>query len=117
MFWIFSAPVGITLWFWWVEDQMFVVALILGLLLWFLGSVALLIPIAAAILALVSAFFVGAGLTPLQRHAEVQHSIAARAAQAAAATPMPSAPQTQRGNWVWSLLLGLWIGSAWGGDE
>lgn len=119
IFWIFSAPVGIMLWLWLVDDQMFIVALILAVLLWFLGSVALLIPIAAALLALASAFFIGAGLTPPQRHVAVQHAIAARAAQAqaTAATSMSSAPQPRRGNWVWPLLLGLWIGSAWGGDE
>lgn len=115
--WMLAAPVAVTLWFWLVEDQMFLVALILGVLLWLIGSVILVIPLAAGLLALASALAVGAGLTPPQRQAVVQHAAAQRAAwaQAAAATP-PSAPP-RRGSWVWPLLIGLWIGSAWGADE
>lgn len=118
-FWLLTAPAWITLWFWVIEDQMFLVALILGVLLWLLGSVILVIPIAAGLLALVSSFLAGAGLTPLQRQAVVQHAAAERALrrQAAAAVAAPTAPPHRRGSWVWPLLLGLWIGSAWGQDD
>ena len=118
-FWLFTAPAWITLWFWVVEDEMFLVALILGVLLWLLGSVILIIPIAAGLLALASSFLAGAGLTPPQRQAVVQHAAAERALrrQAAAALAAPTAPPPRRGSWVWPLLLGLWIGSAWGQDD
>ncbi len=121
-FWTYSAPLWITLWLWLIEDQRFIVALMLAVLLWFLGTVALLIPLAAAILALTSALFVGAGLTPLQRQVAVQHDIVERAARAQAAThpataPTPTRPAPQRVHWIWPLLLGLWIGHAWGKDD
>ncbi|TSE20589.1 hypothetical protein Talka_00939 [Tepidimonas alkaliphilus] len=119
MFWFFTAPAWITLWFWVAEDQMFLVALILGVLLWLLGSVILIIPIAAGLLALASSFLAGAGLTPLQRQAVVQHAAAERARQrqTAVAVAAPTTSPPQRGSWVWPLLLGLWIGSAWGADD
>ncbi|MFN3612056.1 hypothetical protein [Tepidimonas sp.] len=118
-FWMLTAPVGITLWFWLVDDQELLVALILGVLLWLLGSVVLVIPLATAVLALASALVVGAGLTPLQRQAAVQQAQAERAvrAQAAPADAPAATSAPQRVHWVWPLLLGLWIGSAWGGDE
>lgn len=120
LFWMFTAPVAITLWFWLVEDQMFLVALILGVLLWLLGSVILVIPVAAALLALASSLIVGAGLTPLQRQAVVQHAVAERALRAqawAASVELPTTSASRRGSWIWPLLLGLWIGSAWGKDD
>lgn len=118
MLWMFSAPLWIMLWLWLIEDQMFIVALILALILWLLGSFVLIIPIAAALLALVSAFLVGANLTPLQRQLAVHHFAEIRAAGAQnTATGTHKAPAgRQPPRWVWPLLLGLWIGHAWGDD-
>lgn len=117
-FWIFSAPVWIMLWLWLVDGEMFVVALILAVLLWLIGSFALIIPLAAAILALVSALLVGAGLTPLQRYAEVHHLAEIRVAEAQIKTECTQTASAgkQPMHWVWPLLLGLWIGHAWGDD-
>ncbi|TSE27812.1 hypothetical protein [Tepidimonas aquatica] len=115
--WMISAPLWILLWLWLIADQTFLVALFLTLILSFVGNLLLVIPLAAAVLALATTLLVGAGMTPLARQAAVARWQAQRAMPVHTAQAHTPPPPSQPIHWVWPLLLGLWIGQAWGKDE
>lgn len=78
--------------------------------------------LAAAILGFFSAWLVGLGMSPQQR----EQARLRRAASLAARKPPPRHASVRRippikrqpaSNWLLPLLVGLWIGSAWGDDE
>lgn len=114
-FWFYSSPFCLWLWFWLVEDTSFWVALIAALLVAFAFTLLLVIPLAAVLLALISTLLFAAGMTPQQRRGAAATLRAIRAAAPQAEGPAPQ-PAAQKSDWIWPLLIGLWIGHAWGDD-
>lgn len=129
-FWFFALPVGVTVWLWLVDGAPFWMAALVSLIFWLLLSLVGLVPLAAALVALLSSLLVGAGMTPRSRWAYVyrrwaesaQRQAEQAAAQAAAATDpqvmltTPPPRPVRWSDWLVPLAIGLWIGNAWGND-
>lgn len=114
-FWCYSSLLWIGLWLWLVENMSFVAALIVAFILTFIFTLLLVIPLSAALLALFSTLLFAAGMTPQQRLEAAASLRLAQAAQNEARAPAPQ-PAAQKPHWIWPLLIGLWIGNAWGDD-
>lgn len=130
-FWFFFMPVAATSWFWLVEGEPFWLAALVSLIFWLLLSLVGLVPLAAALVALLSSLLVGAGMTPSSRWAYVhrrwqeaaQRQAEQAAAQAAAVTDpqvtvtlLPPRP-VRWPDWLLPLAIGLWISHVWGNDR
>ncbi len=115
-FWFYSSPIWLWLWFWLVEDTGFWASLVVAFVVAWVFSLLLVIPLAAALLALASTLLFAAGMTPQQRR---DAAATLREIQAAAPQPEGPAPQpaAQKSDWIWPLLIGLWIGEALGDDQ
>lgn len=115
-FWLYSSPLWIGLWLWLIEDMPFWAAAIVAVVMWFIFSVVLVIPLLAALLALVSTLLFAASMTPQQRIEAVAtlRRVKAAASETVVGAPVPVARQS---SWIWPLLIGLWIGHAWGDDR
>lgn len=114
-FWVYSSPLWIGLWLWLIEDMPFWAAAIVAIVVSLIFSVLLVIPLLAALLALVSTLLFAAGMTPQQRIKAAATLRLVHAAEAERVAPTPT-PAAQKSNWIWPLLIGLWIGQAWGDD-
>lgn len=114
-FWFYSSPFWLWLWFWLVEDTGFWVSLIVAFVVALVFSLLLVIPLAAALLALISTLLFAASMTPQQR---LEAAATLRLAHAAKAEALATAPQpaARKADWFWPLLIGLLIGNAWGDD-
>lgn len=115
-FWGYTSPLWIGLWLWLIEDMSFWAAAIVAIVVSLIFSVLLVIPLLAALLALVSTLLFAAGMTPQQRIKAAATLRLVHAAEAERVAPAPT-PAAQKCNWLWPLLIGLWIGSSWGKDD
>lgn len=114
--WLYSSPLWIGLWLWLGEGMDWLAALIASLILTFLFSISLVIPLLTALLALLSTLLFAAGMTPQKRLQAAATLRLARSAEVAAAAPAPQ-PAAPKSHWLWPLLIGPWIGHAWGDDD
>jgi hypothetical protein len=82
-------------WVWlvWVEGMGWFAAGVVMVVLWVLGYLLLVLPIALGLLAGLSAWLVGAGLSPVERWRVVE---SIRAAEASEAAPAPAATAQPR---------------------
>jgi hypothetical protein len=106
-------------WLVWAEGMGWLAAGVVEGVLWALGYLLLVLPIALGLLAGLSAWLVGAGLSPVERWRVVESIRAAEASEARTFASAPAAtaqPRPASSGWLVPLLLGLWIGSAWGDD-
>jgi xanthosine utilization system XapX-like protein len=119
LFWNVVSMLTGWVWLVWAEDMGGLAAGVVEGVLWALGSLLLVLPIALALLAGLSGWLVGAGLSPVERWRVVESIRAAEASKARTAAPAPAVkaqPRPASSGWLVPLLLGLWIGSAWGDD-
>ena len=123
LFWYWAGFLGCWLWLWLADERGFVAALIIAFVLWLVGTVSFVLLIACGLMAFLSGLLLGAGRTPAERLAEVKAGWALQSEELAHLVPPDSsqrqqAPQqrSSRG-WILPLVIGLWIGSAWGKDE
>ena len=119
IFWYVAGFLGGWLWLASSDELGWLGAGFVMFVLWLLGSLVLILPLGFALLAALSALFIGAGMKPVERWRVVQQARAIEAVKAAA-TPASSAQtpvKRSSGDWVLPLALGLLIGSAWGKDD
>lgn len=115
-FWVYSSPVWICLWLWLITDMNVWAAAIVAVIMWLVFSVVLVIPLLAALLALISTLLFAASMTPRQR---IEAAATLRQVKAVERVTIasPPTPAVQKSSWIWPLLIGLWIGHAWGDDQ
>lgn len=130
-FWFINTPFFAWGWLRLVEDLGFWLAGLIAGIGRVVFSLLLVVPILAALLALVSTLLVGLGMPPEERRRRAETLARERSTQTSAATPpagqtLPEGPtvvvvppqrQVRWSDWLVPLAIGLWIGNAWGNDE